>query len=326
MNKQETIVAGIRASGQPHIGNYLGAMKQFVELQETNRCFFFIADLHSLTTPFDPKSQRTNALDIALDYLALGLDPDKSTLFLQSQVAEHAELAWIFNCITPLGELERMTQFKDKSQNTKTESINAGLLNYPVLMAADILLYKPSGVPVGEDQLQHLELARVIARKFNSHFGETFPLPKAVSDKATLRIKSLSDPQKKMSKTGDEALLIGDSPEEIRRKLKKAVTASAADGSAPGVENLLLLLGQFGNAEDVNKFHAAIKDGSIRYSELKDLLAERVIEYFKPFREQRAKLAANPASVLEILAEGSRKAKAVASETLREVKEKVGLL
>jgi tryptophanyl-tRNA synthetase len=326
MNKQETIVAGIRASGQPHIGNYLGAMKQFVELQESNRCFFFIADLHSLTTPFDPKTQQANALDVALDYLALGLDPNKSTLFLQSQVAEHAELAWIFNCITPLGELERMTQFKDKSQNAKVENINSGLLNYPVLMAADILLYKPFGVPVGEDQMQHLELARVIAKKFNNHFGETFPLPKAINNKETLRIKSLSDPEKKMSKTGDEALLINDSPEEIRRKLKKAVTASESTGKAPGVENLLLLLGQFGSGEDVELFESAIKDGSVRYSELKDLLAERVIEYFAPFREKRKELAAKPDGALEALAEGARSAKAVASETLREVKDKIGLL
>lgn len=324
--KKERVLAGIRASGQPHIGNYLGAIKQFVELQNTHECFFFIADLHSLATPFDPATQRANAMDVALDYLALGLDPEKCTLFLQSQVAAHTELAWIFNCITPLGELERMTQFKDKSNSVKSESINAGLLNYPVLMAADILLYKPSGVPVGDDQLQHLELTRTIARKFNNHFGETFDLPKAITIKETSRIKSLTDPEKKMSKTGDEALLINDTPEEIRRKIKKAVTASGADGRAPGVENLMQLLGQFGNNEDTKLFNKAIKDGSIKYSELKDLLAERIIQYFEPFRARRAELAANPEIALEVLAEGARKAKEVATETMSEVKKKVGLL
>ncbi len=325
-HKKERVLAGIRASGQPHIGNYLGAMKQFVELQDSHDCFFFIADLHSLTTPFEPTAQRANALDVALDYLALGLDPEKSTLFLQSQVSEHAELAWILSCITPLGELERMTQFKDKSKSVKTESINAGLLTYPALMAADMLLYKPMHVPVGEDQLQHLELTRTLARKFNTRFGETFPEPKAFTNKEALRVKSLTNPEKKMSKTGDEALLINDSPEEIRRKIKKAVTATEASGVAPGVENLLGLLGQFGTADDTKHFKNAIKDGSIKYSELKELLAERIIQYFAPFRERRAELAANPQAALDALAEGARKAKEVAGETMAEVKQKIGLL
>lgn len=321
-----TILAGIRASGAPHIGNYLGAIKQFVELQEKHDCFFFIADLHSLTTPFEPDELRATALEVALDYLALGLDPDKTALFLQSQVPAHAELAWIFNCITPLGELERMTQFKDKAADVKAEHINAGLLNYPVLMAADILLYKPVGVPVGEDQLQHLELARTIARKFNNRFGETFRLPKAVTNETALRVKSLTHPEKKMSKTGDEALLINDSPDEIRRKLKKAVTASDADGSAAGVDNLLALLGQFGSSDDVKHFHAEMKAGTIKYSELKDTLAERIIAYFGPFREKRAELAATPEIALEALAAGAAKAQAKAAETMREVKSKIGLL
>lgn len=325
-HNKERVVAGIRASGQPHIGNYLGAMKQFVELQDRHDCFFFIADLHSLTTPFEPNEQRANALDVALDYLALGLDPEKCTLFLQSQVSEHAELAWIFNCITPLGELERMTQFKDKSGTVKTESINAGLLNYPVLMAADILLYKPLGVPIGEDQMQHLELTRTIARKFNTRFGELFPMPKAMTNPEALRIKSLTDPAKKMSKTGDEALLINDSPEEIHRKIKKAVTATEADGAALGVENLMQLLKQFGEPADVTHFTKAIDDGSVKYSELKETLADRVTTYFAPFRERRAKLAADPQAALDALAEGARKAKEIAGETMREVKSKVGLL
>ena len=324
--RNNTIVAGIRASGTPHIGNYLGAMKQFIELQKDNECFFFIADLHSLTTPFEPKEQLQNALNIAVDYLALGLDPEKCTLFLQSQVSEHSELAWILNCITPLGELERMTQFKDKSSSVKIENINSGLLNYPVLMAADILLYKPYGVPVGEDQFQHLELTRTIAKKFNNRFGELFPLPKAVSNEKALRVKSLTDPDKKMSKTGDEAVLISDSPEEIRRKIKKAVTATAADGKAPGVENLILLLEQFGNEEAAKHFKSEIKKGTIRYSELKETLSEDIIQYFALFREKRAEFLNHPDKVLEVLAEGAIRAKKRAQTTLEEVKKKIGLL
>ena len=323
--KNDTIVAGIRASGTPHIGNYLGAMKQFIELQDNNECFFFIADLHSLTTPFEPKEQLQNALNIAVDYLALGLNPEKCTLFLQSQVSEHSELAWILNCITPLGELERMTQFKDKSSSVKIENINSGLLNYPVLMAADILLYKPYGVPVGEDQLQHLELTRTIAKKFNNRFGDIFPLPKAVTNEKALRIKSLTDPEKKMSKTGDEALLISDSPEEIKRKIKKAVTATA-DGKAPGVENLLLLLEQFGDEDAVKHFKTEIKNGTIKYSELKETLSEDIIKYFAPFRERRAELLNHPDQVLMVLAEGAVKAKSRARATLEEVKKAIGLL
>ena len=177
MNKQ-LLVSGVRASGTPHIGNYLGGIQQFVQLQETYECYFFIADLHALTTPFDPTELRSTIYNVAADYIALGLDPKKCIIFSQSHVPQHAELAWIFNCITPIGELERMTQFKDKSKNASIEHINAGLLNYPVLMSADILLYKADVVPVGEDQVQHLELTRTIARKFNNHFGKTFPEPK----------------------------------------------------------------------------------------------------------------------------------------------------
>jgi tryptophanyl-tRNA synthetase len=219
-----------------------------------------------------------------------------------------------------------MTQFKDKSKSVKTESINAGLLTYPALMAADMLLYKPTHVPVGEDQLQHLELTRTIARKFNSRFGETFPEPKAFTNKQALRVKSLSSPEKKMSKTGDEALLINDSPEELRRKIKKAVTATEANGTAPGVENLMQLLAQFGEKADVARFASAIKDGTIKYSELKDVLATRISDYFEPFRERRAELAKNPQIALDALAEGARKAKVVAAETMTEVKSKIGLL
>ncbi len=178
MNKQETYLAGCRVSGKLHIGNYLGLVKDLLETQQRDNLqrFYFIADLHGLTTPFVPKEMKANALDVAASYLAAGIDPNRTVFFLQNHVQEHASLAWIFNCITPLGELERMTQYKDKTSQHK-ENINAGLLTYPTLMAADILLYKPTSIPVGEDQVQHVELARFAARKFNHHFGKTFPEP-----------------------------------------------------------------------------------------------------------------------------------------------------
>ncbi len=221
--KRETVVGGIRPTNKLHIGNYLGALKQFVEISKNpdQESFFFIVDLHALTTPFEPKELKQNTLDAAATYLAAGFNPDNSCLFIQSQVPKHTELTWILNCITPLGELERMTQYKEKSQQ-HTANINAGLLDYPVLMAADILLYKPTGVSVGEDQVQHVELSRTIARKFNNRFSKVFPEPQPYMRKP-LRIMSLTDPTKKMSKTGDEALLMDDEPKEIARKLKKAV-------------------------------------------------------------------------------------------------------
>lgn len=322
---KEAITSGIRPTSKLHIGNYLGALKQFVELQNTGQydCYYFLVDLHALTTPFEPTELRNTTLAVAAEYLAAGVDPNKSTLFLQSHVPEHSELAWIFNCITPLGELERMTQFKDKSVQHR-ENINAGLLTYPSLMAADILLYKPNGVPVGEDQVQHVELTRVIARKFNNRFGQTFPEPKTYQ-RNPLRIKSLSHPERKMSKTGDEALMISDEPEELQRKLKKAVTASDG-GSSPGVDNLIQLLEFFGPAEEVKQYKAAAKDGSIKYSELKMGLAQHMAEHFAEFRENKKALMAKPKELQEILAEGAKKARITAGKTLTEVKQKLGLV
>ncbi len=319
-------MAGIRASGKLHIGHYLGLVQQLLETQNNpnNNCFYFIADLHGLTTPFDPKTFAENTLDIAATYLALGINPEKITFFVQSHVHEHSELAWIFNCITPLGELERMTQYKDKAKQHK-ENINAGLLTYPCLMAADILLYKPTAVPVGEDQIQHVELSRVVARKFNHHFGETFPEPQTYLRKP-LRIMSLTDPAKKMSKTGDEALNLDDGPEEIHRKLKKAVTASIPGQKSPGEENLLDLLSKFSSENEVKYFSEAQKTGQLKYSELKETLAKATAGYFAEFREKKKELLNKPDYIAEVLAEGARKAKAVASVTLSEVKEKIGLL
>lgn len=319
---KETILSGIRASGKLHVGNYLGALKQFIELQEkyAGSCYFFIADLHALTTPFEPKELRDDTLQVAADYLAAGIDPNKAVFFLQSQVLAHSQLSWIFESLTPLGELYRMTQFKEKSDEQKG-IVNAGLLTYPALMAADILIYKPTMVPVGQDQIQHLELTRVIARKFNNRFGQTFPEPKSYM-RQPLRIMSLTNPDKKMSKTGDEALMLDDSPAEILRKLKKAVTATDPDKDAPGAKNLLTLLDFFGTPEQIEYF----KKQPIKFSELKQTLAEQIADHFSDFRDKKQELLSKPQTIREVLAEGTAKASQIANQTLAEVKEKIGLL
>ncbi len=318
--KQETILSGVQATGRMHIGNYLGALKQFVDIQNEGKlqCYFFVADLHALTVPRDPKQLRKDTLEVVAEYIAAGLDPKKSVIFVQNHVLEHAELAWIFNCITPVGELERMTQYKDKGRAQK-DSVNAGLLTYPALMAADILLYKPNFVPVGEDQVQHIELSRVIARKFNNQFGKTFPEPKPFM-RTPVRIMSLKNPEKKMSKTGDEPLYLDDTPKEIEAKLKKAVTTPA------GAENLLSLLADFGDKSTVAQFRAAQKTGEIRYSELKVALTDAISNYFADFREKKKELLADKNKLAQILVDGKLKAEKIASQTMMEVKEKIGLL
>ncbi|MDO8633200.1 MAG: tryptophan--tRNA ligase, partial [Candidatus Wildermuthbacteria bacterium] len=239
------ILSGIQPTGQMHIGNYLGAGLQYLEYQDKGDFFLMVADLHALTVPQNPKTFGQDTLNKALELLAIGIDPAKCTLFVQSHVKEHAELAWILNTITPLGELERMTQYKDKSKKHK-DNINAGLLDYPVLMAADILLYKTDVVPVGQDQTQHLELTRTLAKKFNSLYGETFPEPKTMLVKEGAKIMSLLDPKKKMSKSDnpDSFIAITDDPETIKRKVAKAVTDTGKDvrfdlAKKPGISNLL---------------------------------------------------------------------------------------
>ncbi len=324
--KQETYVAGCRATGKLHVGNYLGLVKDLVKTQEIENIerFYFIADQHAITTPFVPKELSDNAMSLTATYIALGIDPSKTVFFLQNQVLEHSWLAWVFNCITPLAELERMTQYKEKSSEHK-ENINAGLLTYPTLMAADILLYKPSKIPIGEDQIQHVELSRIVARKFNNKFGKTFPEPRPYALKP-LRIMSLKHPEKKMSKTGDEPLYLDDEPKAIHEKIKKAVTATDGSGQSTGAENLLYLLSQFGTSEHVAQFATAKKDKSIKYSELKTILAEDISNYFAEFREKKKELLAHPETLAQILGDGAQKARKVASETLSEVKEKIGLL
>lgn len=324
--KQETVVGGIRATSKLHIGNYLGALKPFVELSKNTqkKSFFFIADLHALTTPFTPKELKNNSLEVAAEYIAAGLDVNNSIFFLQNHIHEHAELAWIFNCIVPIAELERMTQYKDKSIQHKNH-INAGLLTYPCLMAADILVYKAQGVAVGHDQTQHVELSRIIARKFNNQFTDVFPEPKTYASDP-LRIMSIKDPNKKMSKTGDTPLYIDDEPTTIREKIKKAVTATDGDGKSAGAENLLGLLAHFGSHAHIEHFNDMQQMGTLKFSELKEALATDIADHFAEFREKKKELLARPEYLAEVLGEGARKAREVARATLEEVKEKIGLL
>ena len=321
------LVSGMQPTGRLHIGNYLGALKNFVELQNSGKyqCYFFLADLHALTEGPEPKALAANIVNLTADYLAAGLDPKKSVIYQQSQIPAHSELAWVLNTVTPMGELERMTQYKDKSAR-QAANVNAGLLTYPVLMAADIVLYDAEFIPVGEDQLQHLELARTVARKFNARFGGTFVEPKGLLTQ-TPRVMSLKDPAKKMSKSDpDGCLFMDDSPEDIKRKLARAVTDS--DGAIlydpekkPGLSNLLEIYGAFVGKDP----HAvAIDFEGKQYSDLKSGLAELIAQHFEKFRAKKTALLAKPAGMRKILASGSKKAGIIATKKMTEVKKKVG--
>lgn len=327
---EERILSGIRPSSRLHIGNYLGAIKQWLALQDLQRCFFMIADLHAITTPYDPKTLQQAIRDVALDYLAAGLNPQKSTLFVQSHVPEHVELAWLFSTLIPVGELQRMTQFKEKSKTLSgakgLPGIHAtlGLLAYPVLMAADILIYQATGVPVGEDQQQHVELARIIARKFNNKYGELFPEPKSLLSHGK-RIMSLSDPTKKMSKSDGGGIQLDDEPGAIRKKVMKAVTATKGGEGNPGVMNLFTLLKEFSDPTTYRQFMNAEESGTIKYAELKEEVAASISRHLEHFRERRKELAQSPDTVDHFLAEGAKEARAIASATLCTVKKKMGL-
>lgn len=329
MNKaNKTTLSGIQPSGRLHIGNYLGALKNFVALQRNYAAFFFIADLHSLTEPFDQQEKAGQILDVAAAYLAAGLDPKRSTIFLQSLVPEHVELAWILSCLTPIGELERMTQYKDKATRQKA-NVNTGLFTYPVLQAADILLYKTSVVPIGDDQKQHLELTRTVARKFNTRYGETFPEPRALYTPVA-RLMSLNDPNRKMSKSEPEGcLFLDDPPAMIEKKIKRAVTDTAPmpNGEmSAGVKNLFLLLQEFSEDKTIKRFSTAHASGTIRYSELKETLARDVAAGLAPFQKKFATLRAKPKQLIAVLKAGSRRAQKTAGITIKEVKKKIGLL
>jgi len=317
------------------LGNYLGAIKQWIALQETNECVFCIVDLHAITTPYNPKELQKNILDAAAIYLAAGVNPEKSIIFTQSSVKEHAELGWLLGTITPMGELGRMTQFKEKSKQHK-DYINAGLFNYPVLMTADILLYKGKAVPVGKDQEQHVELARTIAKKFNQKFGsprgeagKVFDEPETILPKAGAKIMSLQDPKKKMSKSDDPKNYISlfDSPEDITKKIMAATTDSGKEiiynvTKKPGISNLLTIYSLITDrsVEDIQR--EFVKKS---YSDFKKSLANVLINYLEPFRRKQKELQTRDIYVKEILNKGASRAKIIAETTMKEVREKMGL-
>jgi len=372
------LISGVQPSGKLHIGNYLGALKNFVDLQNSEKyqCYFFIADLHALTENPDAQDLSKNIYNLIADFLAAGLDPEKSVIFSQGKVSAHNELMWILNTITPMGELGRMTQFKDKAGMSKNflkmreainmtdtlfaeklkpglpldttefrkelkhgvdlfhaaeaarESSNVGLFDYPVLMAADILLYDTKVVPVGNDQDQHLEITRTLARKFNSKFGKTFIEPQALHTK-TPRVMSLADPEKKMSKSQSEGcLFIDDSSEEIKDKIKKAVTDSGSEieydrKNKPAISNLLEIYSAL-SGKTIPELEKEFFGKN--YSFFKNDLADVVVEYFADFREKKAGLMTDKSKLSSVLAAGSLKAAKVANKKIIEVKKKIGLI
>lgn len=322
------IFSGIQPTGKLHIGNYLGAINQWLELQAENECIFCIVDLHALTVPYDPKTLQELILEKAVIYLAAGINPEKSIIFVQSHVKEHSELAWLLNTITPLGDLSRMTQYKEKAKKFK-KNLNAGLLDYPVLMAADILLYKTETVPVGEDQKQHVELARTIARKFNQRFGETFKIPEAKLPKLGARIMSLKDPKRKMSKSDSPESQIGlfDEPEEIRKKIMAAVTDTGKvvkydPVKKAGISNLLTIYSLF-SGKTVKEMEKKFKEKG--YANFKKSLSDLLIDSLEPFRRKKKELLTREVYVKEILSQGARRAQTIAQSTMQEVKKKMGL-
>lgn len=299
-------------------------------MQENYDCIFCVVDLHAITVYQEPEILRQNIKDLVAKFIAVGIDPEKSLIFIQSYVKEHAELAWILNTITPISELERMTQFKDKAKKQKA-SVGAGLLNYPVLMAADILLYDTEVVPIGEDQLQHVELARVIARKFNNLYGETFKIPEAAVKKESARIMSLSNPAKKMSKSDNDCLGcldLDDSPDVIAEKIKKAVTDSGSEiiyspKDKPAISSLLTIYSLFSNLS-IKELEEKYKHAG-SYAKFKDDLAQVVIDSLAPFQEKYEQIKSDPDYLEKVISQGAGKAREIAQKKIKQVKEKVGL-
>lgn len=321
------IFSGVKPTGPLHLGNYLGALRNWVELQREYESFFCIVNLHAITITVDPDYLAALTTEIARLYLAVGIDPEISTIFIQSDVSEHAELAWILNCSTRISELERMTQFKDQARKQR-ESLSAGLFEYPVLMAADILLYQTDLVPVGEDQKQHLELTRDLAIRFNRDYGETFRVPEPFIPKVGARIMSLADPSKKMSKSDDDpngCVMLLDDPDTVRRKFKRAVTDSGTeikfDDSRPAITNLLTIYQLLtGKLPAEVESHFAGKG----YAQLKQDLADVTIEFLRPLQERANGISDE--ELKQILERGRDKARTIASVTLKEVMTRRGIV
>jgi tryptophanyl-tRNA synthetase len=319
------VFSGMQPSGEAHLGNYLGALRQWVRLQDEHECFFCIVDQHAITGDFEPDALPRRVFDLAVSFLAVGLDPERSTIFVQSDVPEHTELAWLFNTVAPVGHLERMTQYKEKS--ARMESIPAGLLNYPILQAADILLYRASRVPVGEDQLQHLELTREIARKWNGRFGEFFPEPEAIMSQAG-RILGL-DGNAKMSKSMDNTVGILAEPDEIWERVRTAVTdpkkVRRNDPGRPEVCNVFTLHKHFTDPERLPDIEEQCRAGTRGCVDCKRILAESIGEHFGPVRARARELRARPDRVREILAAGAERARAEARSTMEVVRARMGM-
>jgi tryptophanyl-tRNA synthetase len=326
------VLSGIQPTSQLHLGNYFGAVRNWVRLQDEHECLFGVVDYHAMTVPFDPATLRRQTTELLLDLLGCGLDPERCTLFVQSEVPEHTELCWLFAAITPYAWLRKMTQFKDKSDLVESQGVShsAGLLLYPVLQAADILIYRATGVPVGQDQDQHLELARDIARTFNQRFGDTFPEPEALHT-STPKILSPADPTKKMSSSLGPKHFVGvyEDPASIRKKLASAVTdAGVPEPGAPpspGVAGLLTLLRACGEDAQARDFEARFADGQRRYAPLKEAVTEAVLAHVAPLQRRRAELAADAEGVRRRVSEMGARARDLARGTLAEVRERVGL-
>lgn len=322
------VFSGIQPTGDIHLGNYLGAVRRWVELQDRNDCFFCVVDLHALTLPWDVAALRSQVLSTTAILLAAGIDADRSTLFAQSDVPAHAELAWVLTCIARMGELRRMVQFKEKSRGN-TEAVGAGLLIYPVLQAADVLLYRAHGVPVGEDQRQHIELTRDLAVRFNSRFGEVLVVPEAWVPAAGARIMALDDPAEKMSKSAPRPaskILVVDPPDVLARKIRSAVTDSGRDVVAredkPAISNLLTIYSVVEGtpvAELEERFRAH------GYGEFKASLAEAVIDFLRPVRERYEELMSDPDELTKVLARGAERARTSAEDTMADVWRVIGL-
>ena len=324
----ERILTGIKPTGQLTLGNYIAVLKNLKNQMDRGECFIFIADLHALTLPIDPEILRQNSIDLAAFYLAAGLDPNRSALFLQSSVSAHAELNAIMQNYLYMGELSRMTQFKDKSAKMKESVIGLGLFAYPVLMACDIVLYDATIVPVGEDQVQHVELTRDLVNRFNNRYGEILTMPKAELRKVGKRIMSLSDPLVKMSKSDPKGdIFLKDEPAVIRKKIMSAVTDSGSEvkfdvENKPGISNLLTI---YSAMKDISIEEAEGIFKNARYGEFKKAVADAVIEELEPFQNRYREIIANK-SYEEALEKGAEKARKIANQTLKRVQKAVGLL
>nr|WP_136251416.1 tryptophan--tRNA ligase [Ningiella ruwaisensis] len=326
------VLSGCQPSGQLTLGNYMGALKQWVDMQSTHDCLYMIVDLHAITVRQDPKELHKACLDGLALYLACGIDPEKSTIFMQSHVPEHAQLGWVLNCFTQMGELNRMTQFKDKSQKN-VNNINVGLYAYPVLQAADILIYQANEVPIGEDQKQHLELTRDIATRFNNMYGEIFTLPEPFIPESGARVMSLQDPSKKMSKSDDNPNnIIGllEDPKKLAKKIKRAVTDSDEQAriyydtaEKPGVSNLLSLL-SCASGKPIESLVPEYEDKM--YGHLKSDVADAVVELVTPIQHRFAEIRADQQYLHSVMKQGSAKAQRIASDTLHKVYQTLGFV